>query len=211
MLLTTNGKIYTWGTSGRGLTQTDIPNYVNTYTAVWDSRIDDVKDIGVSSGIGQSQYVLKNDGTVWGIGYLTDIDLSDNTTDETYHVEWVQMSFGNDNQEMVHTGDVGPTYNEYRGSGILLKKNNGNLFIIGDWDDNLSQSGGGTDQGVNNQPVFGEVRLPKAVDQFEILGGASRNNLFVQIGGEVFSAGYGSILGNEDNNSNRYCMSQLIF
>lgn len=210
MLVTNNGKIYTWGSDGVGLNSATHPNYVNTSLAAWDSRIDDVKDAGVKSGIGQSQYVLKNDGTVWGIGYVTDIDPADNTINTVLYTAWTQLNYGTDNDEMIINGDVGAIYSQYY-AGILLKKFDGSLFIVGYWRNSIDQAGGGNNQATNNQLAFSIVRLPKAVDEFEILGGDSTNSLFARIGGEVFSAGYGVALGNDDNNTERKTMSQVIF
>lgn len=210
MLLTENGKIYTWGDSVNGLVQTDVPTYLNTRLAAHDSRIDDVKDCGVKAGIGQSQYVLKNDGTVWGIGYVTDIDPSDNTIMPSLYNVWTQLNYGSDNSEMIVQGDVGSAYNQYY-AGILLKKNDGTLFITGYWRNGLSYTGGGNDQNSNNQKAFSIVRLPKAVDEYEILGGDNMNCLFSLIDGVLYSAGWGYALGNEDNNTDRYTMSQVIF
>ena len=210
MIVTENGKIYTWGDDGVGLYSATHPNYINTTLAAWDSRIDDVKDAGVKSGIGQSQYVLKNDGTVWGIGYVTDIDPADNTINTVLYSSWTQLNYGTNNEEMFINGDVGGVYYEYY-AGILLKKFDGTLFIVGYWRSGLSLIGGGANQNINNQKAFSIVRLPKAIDEWEVLGGDSMNCLFARIGGEVFSAGWGSALGNDDDLTDRYAMSQVIF
>lgn len=210
MIVTANGKIYTWGINGFGLSSATHPNYINSSLAAWDSRIDDVKDAGVKSGIGQSQYVLKNNGTVWGIGYVTDIDPTDNTINTVLYSSWTQLNYGTDNEEMFINGDVGSVYSQYY-AGILLKKFDGTLFIVGYWRSGLSLIGGGADQASNNQKAFSIVRLPKAIDEWEVLGGDDINGLFARIGGEVFSAGYGTALGNDDDLTDRYAMSQVIF
>lgn len=210
MLVTHNGKIYTWGTDGVGLYSATHPNYVNTSLAAWDSRIDDVADAGVKSGIGQSQYVLKNDGTVWGIGYVTDIDPADNTINSVLYQDWTQLNYGTNNQEMFVQGDVGTSYSQYY-AGILLKKFDGTLFIVGFWRYGVSQIGGGANQNSNNTKAFSTVRLPRGVDEWEVLGGDDLNCLFARIDGEVFSAGRGTALGNDDDLEDRYAMSQVIF
>ena len=212
MLVTENGKIYTWGTNGFGLDSSTHPNYINTSLAAWDSRIDDVKDaFCASSGQGASQYVLKNDGTVWGIGYVVDIDSTDNTIDTVLYSDWTQLNYGTDNEEMWGQGDYGSDgYNRYY-AGVLLKKTDGSLFLTGYWRSGVGLVGGGADQASNNTKAFSIVRLPKAVDEWEVLGGDGMNCLFARIGGEVFSAGWGTAVGNDDNLADRYTMSQVIF
>ena len=210
LIVTTNGKLYSWGATSNSAPLYNFPDYVNGSLAAYDNRIDDVKDAYVRMGYTGTQYVLKNDGTIWGIGYCQHINPVAGTNKSTYFTEWTDLGFGSDNEELWIQSNQQAGYSAY-GSGVLTRKTDGTIHLTGYWFSTAGQGAGGPNPNTNNSQHFGAMRVKGAIDAWAILGGDSQNNIYVQIGGEVFSNGYGVVLGNDDDSENRQCLSQIIF
>lgn len=210
LIVTTNGKLYSWGDTSSSAPLYTYPDYVHRYQASYDNRIDDVKDAYVRMGISGTQYVLKNDGTIWGIGYCQHIDPVAGTNKNTYFTVWTDLGFGSDNEELWMQSNQQGGYSSY-GAGILSRKTDGSIHTCGYWFTNAGDGAGGVSTNSNNSTHFGALRVKGPADAWAVAGGDSTNNIYVQIGGEMFSAGYGVALGNDDDNENRYCLSQIIF
>ena len=210
LIVTTNGKLYSWGDTSNSAPLYDYPDYVNSGKASYDNRIDDVKDAYTRMGYAGTQYVLKNDGTIWGIGYCQHIDPVAGTNKNTYFTEWTDLGFGSDNEELWIQSNQGSGYGGY-GSGVLTRKTDGTIHTCGYWFSQCGNGAGGVATNSNNSKHFGAFRVKGPADAWAVGGGEDKNNIYVQIGGEMFSTGYGAACGNDDDVEDRYTLSQVLF
>lgn len=210
LIVTTNGKLYSWGDTSNSTPLHDHPNYVTTAEASYDNRIDDVKDAYTRMGYTGTQYVLKNDGTIWGIGYCQHIDPVAGTNKNTNFTTWTDLGFGSDNEELWIQSNQGTSYSSY-GSGVLTRKTDGTIHTCGYWFSQCGNGAGGVATNSNNSKHFGAMRVKGPADAWAVGGGDNYNNIYVQVGGEMFSTGYGAACGNDDDVEDRYTLSQVLF
>ena len=210
LIVTTNGKLYSWGNTQNATALYGMPDYVSGVKAAYDNRIDDVKDAYVRMGYTGTQYVLKWDGTIWGIGYCQHIDPVAGTNKNTNFTQWTDLGFGSDNEELWIQSNQQNGYGAY-GSGVLTSKFDGTIHTSGQWWSQAGKGAGGVSTNSNNSKHFGALRIKGPADAWAVGGGDSTNNIYVQIGGEMFSTGYGLACGNDDDVEDRYTLSQVIF
>ena len=204
MIIFQDGGIATWGNNSYTC---NVPG-AEEWVATIDTRISDVKDGYVQSGGYQRLVVLKNDGTVWGIGYNGYYNLGTTTGD---HTTWQQFT----SPKMVNIAKIQGFGYYYTTSGAALTTD-GKMIMYG------CKSAGSWGNGYNMSELvpssWDYVSLPKKIVDFWMYGymGAGSDYsavLALAEDGTLYSWGnndYGK-LGLDDDNENLWSPSPVKF
>ncbi len=200
MIIHQNGQISTWGHNEIYNVSSYVgSNQYETWVPALDTRISNVKDGYCSSGQYNQQVVLKNDGTVWGIGY----DGHNSINGAGNANNWTQITQLGSNNVKIQGG--GSRYGKW---GAVLRSN-GTMVCYGGW---YGGSGGGY-----AEARFDQVLLDKPIKDFQVTGVMYDSTSYLTCyclcdDGNVYSFGssYYGKLGMDDDGENMYTPSPVI-
>jgi alpha-tubulin suppressor-like RCC1 family protein len=207
-ILSQSGNIYTgsqyWVTNAYANSTVVFGPTGATNAWVWDSRISDVADVAVFGGSYAGIAVVKNDGTVWAVGNVYDVNPANNTDTNYYLTDWTQLTtWGSDNAK-ISAVCYNTAWNHTVRRDYFLQTTSGQLKGIGS--SGYQVIGSGSPQAQGRETAF---NLP--IEDWQIAGYALPATAYILSGGVVYSSGSVAALGNEDDTHDRMAFSPVIF
>lgn len=207
MIIHVNGQITTWGhNSIYNVTSYVGSHQVETWWPTLDPRIDGVVDAFVTGGWYAQQTVLRNDGTVWAIGY-DGHSISGGSGNLNNWTQITQLGGGN---IQLHGG--GARYGKW---GAVLR-DDGTAQCWGAW---YAGNGAGDFNGIHDRDDWygGTVKLNKPIVKFlpyghQYDGSSWMSAMCLTEDGNVFTFGSSDYakLGLEDDNENMSVPSPVL-
>lgn len=188
--------------------------YIGSSTEEWviniDTSISNVTDIHVLSGGYSRYFALKNDGTIWGLGYggSWNTFLNSNVSANT---SWTNIS-NNSNGRLVGITKLAVTGYYYH-TRLVALRNDGKIVAWG------TNSAGGNGIGKTLEVTSSTIDymfLPKPAIDFFIEGANDNDTVAIAAllnDGRVFTVGSGAygMLGFDDDEETRWTPSSVLF